>query len=129
MSQLRTEPNVKICCDAAVKHSAQLTAEDPVLEALELAERGMADAILLTGRRTGEPVDIGLVAAVKRAIRIPVWAGSGVNFENIETVLRRADGLIAGTILKEEARVENPVDPMLIRRLTQIRDRLFGPSR
>ena len=44
---------IALCCDVDVKHSAPLAARPIGEEAHDLAERGLADAVLVTGSGTG----------------------------------------------------------------------------
>ena len=120
---------VRILADVAVKHSAPLAEVDPAFEAVELSERGLADAVVVSGSRTGEAIDLEFLARIHAAARVPLWAGSGVTAANVEAVFQYVHGAIVGTSVKEDGRVENPVDPARIRQLTGIRDRLFGPVR
>ncbi len=110
--------SVRIFADVAVKHSAPLAARDLELEVLETIQRGRADALILTGDMTGQEVPRELLQRVKAVAReTPVLLGSGVNAENVEDLLREADGAIVGTFFKREGVIGNPVDPERVAQL------------
>jgi len=71
------------------------------------------DAILVSGQITGESADIDDLKSTKDLVKnTPVLANTGVNIENIETVLNIADGVIIGSSLKIDGNTWNPVDPV-----------------
>jgi predicted TIM-barrel enzyme len=47
----------------------------------------------------------------------PILVGSGVDAQSVAALLSVADGVIVGTWLKRDGRVENPVDPARVRQL------------
>ena len=109
---------IAVFADIAVKHAAPLAPRPVEEEAEEAARRGLADALILTGSMTGKAVDLSRLEAVKRHLpAVPLLAGSGVTPESAGRVLRFADGLIAGTCLKEGGHVEAPVDREAVKRL------------
>jgi hypothetical protein len=102
---------ILIYADVDVKHSAPLAARDLNDEVQETLERGGADAVIVTGRASGASVDVPDVEVAKRAARgKPVFIGSGVALENVKDLLARADGLIVGTSLKRDGKIDNEVD-------------------
>ncbi len=109
---------IAVFADVAVKHAAPLAPRPVEEEAEETARRGLADALILTGPMTGKAVDLSRLEAVKRRLpEVPLLAGSGVTPESARQVLQFADGLIAGTCLKQGGLVEAPVDPEAVKRL------------
>jgi membrane complex biogenesis BtpA family protein len=106
----------EILADHMVKHAAPLAAIDPLTSALDLAERGGADALILTGSRTGEPVDREFLAALRAKLgEFPIWVGSGVDPDMVAEIWPLCQGIIVGSALKaggvaagavERARVE-----------------------
>jgi membrane complex biogenesis BtpA family protein len=99
----RIAPEVPIFADVHVKHAAQL-AERPLATAFEDAvERGMADAVVVSGPATGEAAEEAHLAAAGELADdhdVPVFAGSGVTPGNVDTVMKHLDGAIVGTSLK-----------------------------
>ena len=49
---------------------------------------------------------------------LPVFVGSGVRIDSVATY-READGFIVGTILKEDGRLDAPVDVERVRALAE----------
>jgi membrane complex biogenesis BtpA family protein len=77
----------------------------------------LADVILVSGPMTGEAVEMSNLHQAKKAVgAVPVFANTGVNIENVETVLSIADGAIVGTHFKESGDTWNPVDPNRVKR-------------
>jgi membrane complex biogenesis BtpA family protein len=110
--------NVAIFADVQTKHAAPLAPTDVEHEARDLVQRALADALIVTGRATGEAAALADVKRVRDAVpEVPVVVGSGVSAESIADVLAVADGVIVGTWLKRDGRVGNPVDPSRVRRL------------
>ena len=62
-----------------------------------------------------DPGDLDIVrAAVPEA---PVWIGSGLTLESLPVLGSRCDGAIVGTTVKQEGRVDAPVDAGRVRAL------------
>jgi membrane complex biogenesis BtpA family protein len=109
---------VAIFADIGVKHAAP-TAERPLaLVAEETATRGGADALIVTGERTGGEVRRDDLEAL-RSLPVPVLVGSGLHTGNVLELLERSDGAIVGTSLKRDGRVSAPVDPIRVRALVE----------
>lgn len=109
--------HVRILADVHVKHSAPLGERSITDEALELAERALCDAVLVTGSGTGAPPSAGLVALVKAAVHVPVLVASGVSLETASDLLHLADGCIIGSALKRGGDARNEVDPQRAREM------------
>lgn len=106
----RLRCDVKVMADVAVKHARQLAYPSPRDEALDAVERGMADALIVTGPRTGSPPSVEHVAEVKGAApSTPVLVGSGLCPANVEKLLEVGDGGIVGTYFRGGS-LESPVD-------------------
>lgn len=115
--------DVGIFADTDVKHSAPLSAEGHTAESFaDTAERGLADAVVASGRGTGEETDPEALAAVvaerdAHGLDTPVLVGSGVTAETVADALSVADGVIVGTALKEGGETTAPVDPDRVAKL------------
>jgi len=96
---------VAVFADVHVKHAAPLAWRPPELVARETVERGGADAVIVSGAKTGAPPDVKEVEVVKNAVKVPVIIGSGTTPENVRELLSVADGAIVGTYFKEGGRV------------------------
>jgi len=91
----------EIYSDVLVKHSLPLYPRDLEEAILDLSERcGFVDALILTGRRTGEPPMKEELAKALEISELPVFVGSGVTPERVKE-FKDADGVIVGTYLKE----------------------------
>lgn len=104
----RLNAKITVLADVFVKHASPLhrmTIEDV---AKDCVERALADAIIVTGPRTGEPPDALLVRRAVKAVKAKVLVGSGVSPNNINDY-RDAHGFIVGTYLKDE---EGQIDPV-----------------
>jgi membrane complex biogenesis BtpA family protein len=110
--------DVLIFADADVKHSAPVAPRDMQIEVEELASRGCADAVIVTGVATGQTTSLrDLQAAKDAAGPVPVFAGSGVDVTTVAAVLEIADGAIVGTAFKRDGVTTNPVDVDRVRAL------------
>lgn len=93
-------PNVLIFADFLVKHAVSLAPVDPIQAAKDLRERGLADAIIVTGAETGAPADPLSLRMLREALPdAPLIVGSGLTRENAHR-FGEADAAIAGTSLK-----------------------------
>ena len=71
----------------------------------------LADAVLVSGPMTGQPVDQSNLRRVKEAVGdTPVFANTGCTIDNIADILAVADGCIIGTHFKVDGDTWNPVD-------------------
>ncbi|MBU1048940.1 BtpA/SgcQ family protein [Candidatus Bipolaricaulota bacterium] len=97
---------IRILADVHVKHAAHLTSlEEAALD----ADRNGPNALIVSGIGTGRRTSPDHLQTVKQVSELPVLVGSGVRIDNVATY-RDADGFIVGTVLKEQGRVEAPVD-------------------
>ena len=110
--------DVLLLADVQGKHAVPLAPVELEQEAKDLVHRGLADALVVTGKATGEATAMSDVKRVRSAVReVPVLVGSGVTPETATELLSIADGLIVGTFVKGDGNVDNPVDPARVRRL------------
>lgn len=106
---------VKIFADVLVKHARPLGSPNLTTAVQETIERGLADAVILSGWSTGSPPsleDLELASAAAKGT--PVFIGSGANWENIATLLSAADGVIVSSSLKRQGRIDLPIDPIRV---------------
>lgn len=105
-------PQAAILADVHVKHAVPLGGWTLEVAARDTFERGLADALIVSGAGTGLAADVGDLERVRRACpQAKILLGSGVTAENARDYLAAADGFIVGTSLKVRGRVTNPVDP------------------
>jgi len=117
--RLRAE-EIKIFADVYVKHATSLVPRPLEEMAADAVHRGMADALIVTGPRTGAKVELEDLVKVKGAVPdTPVLAGSGIDKTNVVEILERCDGAIVGTSLKVDGITTNPVDRRRVTELVQ----------
>ena len=113
--------DVQVLADLLCKHSRPLAPVDVATAALDLAERSGAAGLILTGDRTGAPVDVRLLEQVRAAVgAFPIWIGSGLSPHNAGELWPRCDGAIVGTWLKQDGMVDRPVDVARVRELRRL---------
>jgi membrane complex biogenesis BtpA family protein len=107
--------DVKIIADVLVKHARPLSSPNLTVAVKDTIERGLADAIILSGWATGSPPNQeDLELACGAANGTPVFIGSGANWENIATLMQAANGVIVSSSLKRHGRIEQPIDPIRV---------------
>jgi uncharacterized protein len=105
---------VLVLADIQVKYATML---EPcsLRESATRAHAAGADAVVVSGGRTGDPPSVRELADTRAgAGGVPVLIGSGLDAANAEVLLHVADGAIVGTSLLEDghatvARVERLV--------------------
>ena len=81
----------------------------------------LADAILVSGPLTGQPVDRAQLRAVREAVsHVPVFANTGVTIDNVRDILALADGVVIGTHFKRDGDTWNPVDGDRVKRFMDV---------
>jgi membrane complex biogenesis BtpA family protein len=113
-------PGAQIFADVHVKHAVPLgdwSLEDAAKDTLE---RGLADALIISGVGTGAPADPADVRRVRTACPgARILLGSGVTRDNLKDFLKFADGFIVGSSLKKDGKLANPVDPKRVAALVR----------
>ena len=110
-------PELLIFADHMVKHAIPMVSVDEAQAAKDLRERGLADAVIISGAETGAEPDRDSFARLRAALTgTPILIGSGLTAANAGT-FADADGAIVGTSIKIDGRVEAPVDPDRVARL------------
>ncbi len=110
--RLRTQlqSNSLVLADVGVKHATPLAGRGLGLEAKDMAERGMVDALVVSGTRTGEATSIKDLQVVKQHSNLPVIVGSGANPGLMASLTEFADAFIVGSYFKRAGKVKNPLD-------------------
>jgi membrane complex biogenesis BtpA family protein len=107
----RLAPGTEIFADVLVKHAAPLGDISIEIAARDTAERGLANALVISGTGTGVATEIDDVRRVRTACpATPILLGSGVTAKNVGDYLDYANGFIVGTSVKRGGEVANPVD-------------------
>lgn len=115
-----TAPGLLVLADVLVKHAQPLGETDPGRIAKDTVERGLADALIVTGEATGAPAALPRVTVVRAAVPgVPVLVGSGVTAETVCAVLDACDGVIVGSAVMRGGRAGGPVDAERARSLVE----------
>lgn len=96
------ESSIEIWADVLVKHSTAPYGVDARQAALDTVERGLADAVIVSGSGTGEEPDLAEARIVKDAVPegTRVAVGSGATADNLATLLEVVDTVIVGSSVK-----------------------------
>ncbi|HHY85427.1 MAG TPA: BtpA/SgcQ family protein [Verrucomicrobia bacterium] len=113
-------PEALILADVHVKHAVPVGDMPLEIAARDTVERGLADALIVSGTGTGASADVTEVKRVRQACpKAKILIGSGITVENVWRYLDDADGVIVGTSVKRGGKVENPVDPRRVAQLVR----------
>jgi len=116
----RVCPGAEIFADVHVKHGVPLGNWTIENSARDTVERGLADALIVSGVGTGHAAALGDVERVRAACpKAKLLLGSGVTTTNVQEYLQVADGVIVGTSLKRGSKLTNPVDPKRVAALVK----------
>lgn len=105
-------PEVEIWADVMVKHAIPPPDLDLAQAVADTVERGLADAIIVSGARTGSGPSVEDLEAARSAApndtRLVV--GSGASAGNLGDLIPPADTVIVGSALKQDNDPRNPID-------------------
>ena len=124
----RLGQDIAIWADLAVKHSSSLSRDsNEKSELLDLASRGLADGIIVSGASTGRSVEEERLRSIvdvrdRHERSVPIILGSGIDTENVERLLALADAAIIGTAFKEGTQTGAPVEPDRVSTLVEVAD-------
>lgn len=111
-------PGTAILADVFVKHATPPVGLTLAAAAMDTWERGLADALVVSGPVTGAVTAEADLRAVRAAVpQAVVLAGSGVTADTVAGTLRLAHGAIVGSAVEEDGVAGSPVDPERARRL------------
>ena len=124
------DADVAILADVHVKHATPVGETAIEQTALETAERGRADGVVVSGVGTGSETALEDVERVSSALGetatddpTPVFVGSGVTSETVGDCLEAgANGVIVGTATKEGGETTNPVSLERVETVVTARD-------
>jgi uncharacterized protein len=112
--------DIKIFADVLVKHARPLGSPNLTTAVRETIERGLADAVILSGWATGDPPSSeDLELAMSAAQGTPVFIGSGASWENIPHLIPFANGVIVSSSLKRHGKIEQSIDPIRVSRFVE----------
>lgn len=103
---------VAVFADVLVKHARPLGTPDLTVAVKDTLNRGLADAVILSGSATGIPPSPDDLALARRAAQdAPILIGSGANWDNVGPLLQAANGVIVASSLKRHGDIQAPIDP------------------
>ncbi len=121
--------DVKVFADVLVKHARPLGSPNLTTAVQDTIERGLADAVILSGWATGSPPSLeDLELASAAAHGTPVFIGSGADWENISKLMTAADGVIVSSSLKRQGKREQAIDPIRVSRFVEATRRRVPPE-
>ena len=114
-SELHAE-SIKILADVDKKHSVRFPGIDLATH-IEWTRFFGADALIVSGRMTGDAPNLGKVREAKAlAGDRPIIIGSGADAGNIAAFMSVADGVIVGSSIKMGGAIAEPVDVERVKR-------------
>lgn len=128
----RLGAQVEILADAHVKHSRSLSSDSITLAIEEIAGRGGATGVIITGATTGRSVDSKVLAEAGAAARhcgVPLYIGSGATPETLPELYDHAHGVIVGSALRVGGQAGADLDPKRVRALVRAFARLQAKPR
>lgn len=118
--------DVEIWVDIKKKHSSHAVTSDVTLvETAHAAAFFGADAVIVTGRVTGDAPIAGDFEGLRDA-GLPVVIGSGVTTENLHGFSSLADVFIVGSSLKKGGVWSNELDPVAVEGMAKVAKGLFS---
>lgn len=113
--------DVEVWADVMVKHASPPPGLEIGQVTVDTVERGLADAVIVSGSGTGafpDPDDARTVReAVTKGTRIVI--GSGVDPSNLTSLIEIADSFIVGSSVKYDGEAQNRVEEARARQLIQ----------
>ena len=111
--------HIKLFADVDKKHSVRFPGIDLATH-IEWTRFFGADALIVSGRMTGDAPDLAKVREAKTlAGDRPLLLGSGTDERNIAAFMEIADGTIVGSSIKENGVCEQPVSTERVRRFVR----------
>ncbi len=114
--------HIGVFTDIKKKHASHaVTSDVSLVETAHTAEFFGADAVIITGEKTGSPVDEkDMLQVNKHEFTLPVMIGSGVTASNLPRLFPLADAFIVGSFLKKDGYWKNELDPDKMKQMKKI---------
>jgi uncharacterized protein len=112
--------DVRILADIQGKYTVPCSPRPLTDSAQDAQNRGLADAVIITGSGTGHSASLDDIRKVKKSINIPVLVGSGITPQNLAEMMDVADGAIVGSFFKRNGELANSVDADRVRQIMEI---------
>ncbi|MDJ0713185.1 MAG: BtpA/SgcQ family protein [Prochloraceae cyanobacterium] len=120
------DSNVAILADVLVKHARPLGTPNLIAAVSDTIERGLADAVILSGWATGSPPTLEDLEIARAAAKgTPVFIGSGANTENVSKLMQAADGVIVASSLKRRGNIKETIDPIRVSHFVEVARQSF----
>lgn len=130
--RIRLNSPVQIFADVHVKHARTLSSEDIGIAIEEVAHRGGADAVIVTGQTTGRPIDFETLQKAHEACgkqNVPLYLGSGTTSERLEELSPWVSGFIVGSDLRSGGKAGAPLEAQRIKRFMKAYQALGRPEK
>jgi membrane complex biogenesis BtpA family protein len=113
--------NVEVWADVMVKHASPPPGLEIGQAAVDTVERGLADAVVVSGPGTGTFPDPNDARAVREAVSkdTRIVIGSGIDPSNLASLIDIADTFIVGSSLKYDGEAQNRVEEARARHLVR----------
>jgi hypothetical protein len=103
---------IQIFGDVKKKHcSHALTGDLDVVDVARQADFFKTNGHILTGNRTGVAPLLSELESLKASTETPIWIGSGMTVENIDSYMPLADGFIVGSTFRKNGDFLETLDP------------------
>lgn len=105
--------DIEVWADVLVKHATPPPGMDARQATEDTLERGLADALIVSGSGTGHAPDLERLKMVREAAgpNTRIAVGSGAEPASFEDLAAHADTLIVGSFTKVDGQASNPLDP------------------
>jgi hypothetical protein len=105
-------PDVEVWADVLVKHATPPPGLNATQAAEDTVERGMADAVIVSGSGTGSMPDLSIARQIRSGVGsdTTIAVGSGANADNLGNLLEVANAVIVGSSMKEDGDPTKPLD-------------------
>jgi uncharacterized protein len=105
--------SIEVWADVLVKHATPPPGMDARQATEDTLERGLADALIVSGSGTGHAPDLEQLKMIREAAgrNARIAIGSGAEPSNFEDFIAYADTLIVGSYTKVDGLATNPIDP------------------
>lgn len=111
LRRLLDATDIRVFADVLVKHAMPLGNQSMTDAVEDATQRGLADAVIVSGSATGKPAEVDdVLEAIRAAGDRLVYIGSGATPDSVSQFIPPAFGAIAGTSLKHDGDVSAPVD-------------------
>ena len=114
--------SISILADVHVKHAQTLSSQDLAIAIEEVAGRGGADGVIISGATTGRLPDLALIQRAQAAALhsgVPLYIGSGMTSEQMSDFLLPGVRLIVGSALRKSGKAGATLDGKRVKKLIQ----------